>query len=57
MTLIFDLDDTLYDRCAPFVKALEIKVSLSVSLSPELFALSCAFFSLSAAALAFSAAF
>lgn len=23
MTLIFDLDDTLYDRCAPFVKALE----------------------------------
>lgn len=23
ITLVFDLDDTLYDRCAPFVKALE----------------------------------
>ena len=30
MTLIFDLDDTLYDRCAPFVKALEMALGKEI---------------------------
>lgn len=30
MTLIFDLDDTLYDRCAPFVKALEMALGSEI---------------------------
>lgn len=31
MTLIFDLDDTLYDRCAPFVKALEMALGKEIT--------------------------